>query len=112
MKITSKQVVFLLLAFFLLTLMLGFRFCVADPLSIWGTYFLIIPVALFFSAALFGEKLNYTHLNAFMTGVIISAFLGKGSWADSYVLQRLIASVLGAIISVIIFIVWLKKKYY
>ena len=108
----NKRILLGLLAFFLLVIMLGFRFCVVDPdswLTTWGTYFFIVPVLFFFSAALLGEKLNNTHLNAYTAGVIIAVLLVRGSWADNFVLQRLIAIIVGATISFIIYTVWLKK---
>jgi len=111
----NKQIVFLLLAFFLLALIFGIRFCIAESsswLSNWVAYFFIVPMLLFFSAALLGEKLNCTYLIAYTVGIIISILLVKGNWADNYVLQKLVASISGAIISFIIYTVWLQNKKY
>ena len=109
----KKQIVFFLIASLLLALILCVRFCVAEPnswFSNWGTYFFIVPMLLFFSAALLSKTYNSKYLAAYTLGVIISVILIRGNWADNYVLQKLIATISGAIISYIIYVCFLATS--
>ena len=103
----KKQIIYLLFAILLIALICYIRFCTLPEtwLSEWGFYALLAP-ALVFLAAIFEKKFNYKHLISVTVGILIVVI---GDWADRYIIQKAVATILGALISGAIYVLCIKK---
>jgi hypothetical protein len=106
-----NKIISLLFALLLALLIFIIRFYFSNSvawLSNWGIYLLIIPVLFFLATALFREMSNSKFLIAYTAGVIISILLTRESWIDTYVLQKVIATIFGTLISLLLYYI-IKK---
>lgn len=101
---------FSLLVVILVVLMFDIRFRV-EPTSwvnVWGIYFFIVPVLSFLSIILFREQVNYKYSIMYSLGVLISILLYRGSWVDNYIIHKIIATLSGTFVSILIYL-WIKR---
>ena len=105
----NKQIIYLLFAILLIALICYIRFCTLSAmwLNEWGFYALILP-ALMFLAATFEKKINYKHLIAITMGVLIGVSVNT-NWEYNHIAQKVAATILGALISGAIYVLWIKK---
>lgn len=103
---------FLLFALILATLMFYIRSCVESTswINIWGIYFFVIPVLFLLSIRFIGKEVDYKYPTIYTFGVLISILLYRGDWADSYIIHRVLATLSGTFVSILIYLC-IKKKY-
>ena len=99
-KTMKKQIIYLLFAILLIALICYIKFCTVSAMWLkeWGVYALLAPI-LVFLAATFEKKFNYRHLISVTAGILIGVLSNIGDWADRHIIQKAVATILGALIS-------------
>jgi hypothetical protein len=103
-----KKIIFLLLAFALTMIIVVSRivpFALNTHLyyfSAWGIYFFILPAFSLVVSALSPKTVLYKTLIFTTIGILLGIVLTTGNWIENYVFEKIIASILGSIFSVLI----------
>jgi hypothetical protein len=103
---------FLLLALILVALMFYIRLYIEPTswINVWGIYFFVVPVLFLLSIKFIGEQVDYRYPIIYTVGVLISILLYRGDWVDNYIIHRILATLFGTFVSILIYL-WIKRYY-
>lgn len=103
---------FLLVALILAALIFYIRLCIEPTswINVWGIYFFVVPVLFLLSIKFIGEQVDYKYPIIYTVGVLISILLYRGNWVDNYVIHKILATLSGTFVSILIYL-WIKRSY-